>query len=109
MSRKASIFNNDVLAGTLEKTDSREYVFRYDELYFNDPEKPAISLTLPKHQQEYRSKTLFPFFYGLLSEGSNKLIQCRLLRIDENDHFSLLLSTAGYDPIGSITVKEILS
>ena len=108
MSRKASIYNNDVLAGTLEKTDSREYVFRYDELYFNDPEKSAISLTLPKHQQEYHSKTLFPFFYGLLSEGSNKQVQCRLLRIDENDHFSLLLSTAGYDPIGSITVKEIL-
>lgn len=107
MSKKASIFNNDVLAGTLEKTDSREYVFRYDERYFHDPEKAAISLTLPKQQQEYRSKTLFPFFYGLLSEGSNKQLQCRLLRIDENDHFSLLLSTAGYDPIGSITVKEI--
>ncbi len=28
-----------------------------------------------------------------------------LLRIDENDHFSLLLATAQFDTIGAITVK----
>ena len=27
---------------------------------------PDISATLPKTQREYRSKTLFPFFFGLL-------------------------------------------
>ena len=101
------VYNNGVAAGTLEKTAEHRYVFRYDDHYFNDPATYAISLSLPKTQQEYRSKTLFPFFYGLLSEGVNKQTQCRLLRIDENDHFSLLLATAGSDTIGSITVKEV--
>lgn len=104
--RVAEIFNNGLLAGTLKKND-QGYVFRYDDQYFNDPNRYAISLSLPKTQQEYGAKTLFPFFYGLLSEGMNKQTQCRLLRIDENDHFSLLLATASTDTIGSITVKEI--
>lgn len=107
MGRKAAIYNNGVLAGTLEKTDRRQYVFRYDDHYFSNSERMAISLSLPKTQQEYRSRFLFSFFYGLLSEGVNKQTQCRLLRIDENDHFSLLLATAQSDTIGSITVKDI--
>lgn len=107
MSKKAEIYNNGVLAGALEKTDDQEFIFRYDGKYFDDINTPAISLTLPKKQQEFRSKTLFPFFFGLLSEGVNKQTQCRLLRIDENDHFSQLLRTAHSDTIGSITVKEI--
>jgi HipA-like protein len=107
MGRKAEIFNNRALAGTLEKTRDQEFIFRYDEKYFSDSSTSAISLTLPKKQIEFRSNTLFPFFYGLLSEGMNKQTQCRMLRIDENDHFSLLLSTAHSDTIGSVTVKEI--
>jgi HipA-like protein len=107
MNRKAEIYNNGILAGALEKTDDQDFIFHYNEKYFDDTNAPAISLTLSKKQQEYRAKTLFPFFFGLLSEGVNKQTQCRLLHIDENDHFSLLLRTAHSDTIGSITVKEI--
>jgi HipA-like protein len=107
MVRRSEIYNNGILAGTLEKTDGQEFIFRYDEKYFHDNNCRAISLSLPKKQIEFRSSALFPFFFGLLSEGVNKQTQCRLLRIDENDHFSLLLSTAHSDTIGSITVKEI--
>jgi HipA-like protein len=107
MVRKAEIYNDGTLAGTLEKTDDSEYVFRYEDRYFENPDRHAISLSFPKTQIEFRSRKLFPFFFGLLSEGVNKQTQCRLLRIDENDHFSLLLSTAHSDTIGSVTVKEI--
>jgi HipA-like protein len=109
MGRKAEIFNNGMLAGTLEKSDRQQYIFRYDDDYFINPACSAICLSMPKTQQEYRSHFLFPFFYGLLSEGVNRQTQCRLLRIDEKDHFSLLLATAQSDTIGSITVKEIRS
>ncbi|WAC13288.1 HipA N-terminal domain-containing protein [Dyadobacter pollutisoli] len=108
MIRKAHIYNNDVLAGTLIKTGRQQYTFRYEDSYLEDPNCFAISLSFPKVQQAYASKVLFPFFYGLLSEGVNKQTQCRLLRIDENDHFSLLLATAKSDTIGSITVREVL-
>ena len=109
MSRRAEVYNNSVLGGVIEKTDSGTYVFTYDDAYFNDPKASAISLTLPKTKQTYKSSTLFPFFFGLLSEGVNKQTQCRLLKIDEQDHFSLLLKTASTDTIGSITIKELIS
>ncbi len=49
----------------------------------------------------------FPFSTGMLAEGINKDIQCRLLKIDEKDDFTRLLKTAGDDGIGAIAVKEI--
>ena len=107
MSRKAEVYYNKVLAGYLEKTSASAYIFRYDAQYLADPTLPAISLSFPKREAEYQAPKLFPFFFGLLSEGVNKQTQCRLLKIDENDHFSLLLKTAGADTIGAITIKAI--
>lgn len=102
---KGLVYNNGDLAGEIEKHKAGHYSFRYADAYFNDRSKPPISLSLPKSKQEFQSEQLFSFFYGLLSEGVNKDIQCRLLKIDENDHFTRLLATAGEDPIGAITVK----
>jgi serine/threonine-protein kinase HipA len=109
MSQLAEVYNNGILAGLLEKTAQGEYVFAYDDEYISNPQTSAISLTLPKSAQAYRSSHLFPFFFGILSEGVNKQTQCRLLKIDENDHFSLLLKTASIDTIGSITIKDVSS
>ena len=105
--KQAEVYNNRVLAGTLTQTDSREYIFRYDDDYFANPTTRSISLTLTKEQQEYHSDILFPFFFNMLSEGSNRAVQSRLLRIDPADHFGILLATAGTDTIGAITVKPI--
>ena len=104
---KAGVYNNGILAGILEKTASDFYIFTYDDQYFIDSGKPGISLTLPKTLKEYKSKELFSFFYGLLAEGINKDIQCRLLKIDDEDDFTRLIKTAGEDTIGAITVKEL--
>lgn len=103
---KAGVYNNGVLAGHLEKTGPESYRFTYAESYLADPKLPSISLTLPKTKVEHISPVLFPFFTGLLAEGINKDIQCRLLKIDEGDDFARLLKTAGEDTIGAITVKE---
>jgi HipA-like protein len=105
--RQAEIYYNKILAGLLTENDNGEYIFRYDDKYFQDSSLPAISLTLPKTKQEYRSATLFSFFFNMLSEGANKAIQCQTLRIDEEDYFGLLLATAHTDTIGAITVKKI--
>ncbi len=102
--RSALVYRNNDLAGRIIETES-EYVFRYDYTYYIDQTKKAISLTLPKTQQEYKNKILFPFFFNMLAEGVNKKLQCRHLQIDENDYFSLLIKTSGEDSIGSITIK----
>lgn len=105
--RQAQVFSNGVLAGMLTETDSGKYIFCYDDSFLIDEKQTAISLSFPKSQREFSSETLFPFFFNMLSEGTNKAIQCQTLKIDENDAFGLLLATAHTDTIGAIIVKKI--
>ncbi|MBI4645583.1 MAG: HipA N-terminal domain-containing protein [Bacteroidia bacterium] len=107
--RKAEVFRDGIFAGFLTEENRKSYIFRYDAPYFADKDMPAISLTLPKTQQEYRCEVLFPFFYNMLSEGVNRELQCKQLKIDEVDNFGLLLTTARCDTIGAITVKPVES
>ena len=72
-----------------------------------DAKLRAIALAFPKRKEEYVSDELFPFFFNMLSEGANKAVQCRTLKIDEKDDFGLLLATAKYDTIGAITIHEL--
>ena len=105
--RRAEVYRNRVLAGILSETDSGSFTFTYDSRYYNDNSKPGISLTIPKTQLTYTSEYLFPFFFNMLSEGTNRALQSQQLRINEKDFFGLLLATAQYDTIGAITVKQI--
>lgn len=105
--RVAVIYRNGILAGSLTELSRNAYQFSYDDGYFRDATKAAISLTLPKTEQFHYSPFLFPFFFNMLSEGVNRKLQCRQLQIDEEDHFGLLLATAQFDTIGAITVKAI--
>jgi len=108
MSQKGVVFYNNRFAGIIEKTDHEEYIFTYDDEYFNDSLSENISISLPKSRKTYSSKILFPFFSGLLSEGTNKEIQCRLLKIDKDDFFTRLIKTADCDTIGPVTVREYI-
>jgi HipA-like protein len=105
--RHVEIYRNQELAGILTEQNTKSYSFRYTDLYYADPAKSAISLTLPKSQQEYNANHLFPFFFNMLSEGVNRKLQSRTLKIAEEDDFGLLAATARYDTIGAITVKPI--
>jgi len=105
--RQAEVFYKKAAAGLLTQLDNGSFIFHYHDQWFRSKDTPSISLTLPKNQQEYESEYLFPFFYNMLPEGSNKQNICFELRIDPNDHFGLLLTTAKYDTIGAIQVKEI--
>jgi len=49
---KAKVLRNGELLGYLSKEDSEGYSFEYTDAWFNDPAKPAVSLTLPKTQKE---------------------------------------------------------
>ncbi len=102
--RQATILYKDRKAGVLIQHDNGSFTFKYDNLWISDNSKPAISLTFPKKQQEYQSEYLFPFFYNMLPEGSNKELVCKLNRLDSNDYFGLLLTTAKNDNIGAIRV-----
>ena len=105
--RKAEVFYKKEIAGLLKQLDDASFVFTYNDDWFYDANKPAISLTLSKTQQTYTSKYLFAFFYNMLPEGSNKQTVCFENRIDTKDHFGILLTTAKHDTIGAVTVKKI--
>ena len=102
---KGIVFNNNIKAGSIEKDNSGNYIFKYDDAYFENTKRASISLTLPTTKQIYSSEKLFSFFLGLLSEGINKEIQCQLNKIDEQDDFTRLLLTTSEDTIGAITIK----
>ncbi len=104
--RQGKVYNNNILAGVLTETDAGDFVFHYDHNYFFNTTLPPISVSLPKAKQNHRSVILFPFFFNMISEGANRRVQNKFLKIDENDYFGLLLKTASNETIGAITVKE---
>jgi serine/threonine-protein kinase HipA len=103
--RAGRVFCNGIFAGVITEENRKSYIFRYDDAYFINRDMPDISLTLPKTQQEYRSEYLFPFFFNMLTEGHNRKMQSYLLKIDEQDHFGIMLATARCDTVGAVTIK----
>ncbi len=101
----ADIYDGTVLAGKLSY-DGVNHIFIYNLDFLYSKDTTAISLTIPKQKEPFLSDKLHPFFSGLLAEGSLKDLQCKALKIDENDEFTRLLKTASVDTIGTITVKE---
>lgn len=81
------------------------YGFRYLPSYLRDNSAPPVSLTLPKREQTYRSRFLFPFFFGILTEGVQKDLQCRLMKIDERDYFTRLVKTSKNGAAGAVHVR----
>lgn len=99
---KAYVFLGDHMAGLLERRQDG-YRFQYFKEYLKVPDAASVSLTLPLTAKPYNSKTLFPFFLGLLPEGWLLDITCRTFKIDPDNSFDLLLSTCR-DCIGAVSV-----
>lgn len=106
--RRAEVYCRGIWAGTLSKGEGG-YTFQYLPEYLREsPGRcPAISLTLPRQEAPFLSPVLFPYFFGLLAEGDDKALQCRMMKIDESDHFTRLLRTCEAETIGGVTVKEV--
>lgn len=103
--RTAKIFVRDMYAGLLKETDYG-YSFKYDDSYLQNDNASAVSLTLPLQKEEYKSKTLFSFFDGLIPEGWLLNVVCKNWKINARDRFGILL-VACKDPIGNVSVLEV--
>ena len=101
--RQCKVLVNNIEAGILQETDEQKYIFTYHEDYSGNPVCIAMSI----RKEPYHSDHLFPYFFNMLSEGENRIIQSRFLHIDENDDVGIMLATAQYDTIGAVTVKPI--
>lgn len=103
MAKTAKVLYDGVLAARLSETDEG-YLLQYDKDYLQQPDSKPISLTLPKQQEPYSSKVLFPFFDGLIPEGWLLDIVVDHWKVKANDRFELLLTTCR-DTIGAVTVE----
>ncbi len=104
--RKAFVYVREKFAGTLMETDYG-YSFAYDEEYLRSDNAAAVSLTLPLQSEEFRSKTLFSFFDGLIPEGWLLDIVIKNWKLSYKDRFGLLLA-ACKDPIGCVSIRSSL-
>ena len=104
--RQLYVYYNEIKAGTLtERVPGEEYSFLYDVNYLAS-DLPPVSLTLPKQNEDFLSKSLFPFFVNMLPEGANRRMICNKYKIDETDFFGLLSVMANKDVIGAINIRK---
>lgn len=102
--RKAKIYMNKELAGFLTETDEG-YNFYYDLKYLKSPKAKPVSLTLPIQDKAHFSKTMFPFFDGLIPEGWLLDIAEKNWKLNTRDRMGLLLACCK-DCIGAVSVEE---
>ena len=101
--RTAEVFYKDDLAGYLYQTE-KGYSFIYDDHFLR--KNIPISVSLPLRKEPYEAKDLFPFFRGLLPEGWYLDLVLAKQKVERNDSFGILLSTAGKDTIGAVTIRK---
>lgn len=99
--RKASVLFKESPAGIIEETGNG-YRFTYDPAFL--AHGSPIAVAFPMREACYESKSLFPFFKGLLPEGWFREIVCQTLKIDSKDDFGLLIKACG-DCIGAVWIK----
>jgi serine/threonine-protein kinase HipA len=102
MPELALVKMNDAVAGVLMR-DQGYYFFAYDEHYIAAGGQP-LSLSLPVTTDIYESTHLFAYFDGLVAEGWLRRVQSQFQKIDDKDHFALLVNN-GLDLAGAVTIE----
>ena len=105
MNRRGKVFFKNQYAGLIEETDEG-YQFVYDPGYRTAPGATSISVTLLIRTEPFESKTLFPFFDGLIPEGWLLDIAAHNWKIDSRDRMGLLLAVCK-DCIGAVSVEAV--
>lgn len=103
--RKAKVFYQDRLAGTLEETPEG-FRYTYNPSYLEDTRAKPVSLSLPLQEEPFESPDLFPFFTGLVPEGWYLDIVSKTLKVSAEDPFGILLAT-GAHTIGAVSIEAV--
>ncbi|VAW04184.1 Protein hipA [hydrothermal vent metagenome] len=100
---RASVYKQDVLAGTITRTETGNS-FQYSDAYLG-ARGPAVASTLPVRARPYvsGSGSLPPFFTGLLPEGARLDAVIAAVGTSADDELSLLLAV-GADTVGDVQV-----
>jgi serine/threonine-protein kinase HipA len=104
--RSGKVFFNNILAGRIYQ-DENGYAFEYDKDYLDSENPGQISFTLPLTGKTYTSKTMLPFFDGLIPEGWLLSIAERNWKLNADDRMGLLLAVCK-DCIGAVHIEPII-
>lgn len=102
--RRAKVYMNNELAGFITETDNG-YTFIYETSYLTKSGLKPVSLTLPLQDKPHISKTMFPFFDGLIPEGWLLEIAEKNWKLNVRDRMGLLLACCK-DCIGAVSIEE---
>ena len=105
MPREAIVYWGNTAAGMLSEQDAG-YIFRYLDTYLGNSDARAVSFTLPIQKDPFISKTMFPFFDGLIPEGWLLDVAAQTWKLDPRDRMGLLL-TCCKDCIGAVSVMPV--
>jgi serine/threonine-protein kinase HipA len=95
--------HNDLAGSLLENEEG--YIFQYNQEYLANPTAKAVSLTLPLNEVPFKSKTMFPFFDGLIPEGWLLEIAEKNWKLNPRDRMGLLLACCK-NCIGAVSIIE---
>jgi serine/threonine-protein kinase HipA len=104
MKRSGKVFFKHIYCGIIYENEDG-YFFQYEEMYLKDIQSKAVSSTLPLKNKPYHSKTLFPFFDGLIPEGWLLDIAEKNWKINYRDRMGLLLACCK-DCIGAVSIER---
>jgi len=102
--RKAKVYMYNELAGFLIESEEG-YSFVYDTKYLIVSLAKPVSLTLPLQDKPHVSRTMIPFFDGLIPEGWLLEIAEKNWKLNTRDRMGLLLACCR-DCIGAVSIEE---
>ena len=102
--RKATVYMHKELAGYLTESEDG-YSFLYDMNYLTRSKAKPVSLTLPLQDKPHVSKTMLPFFDGLIPEGWLLEIAEKNWKLNARDRMGLLVACCK-DCIGAVSIEE---
>ena len=103
MTRTLSVWWEGAVVGTLRVNEHGEMGFAYSPTWLEDPQRTAISFSLPKRPEPFKQRQCRPFFAGLLPEESQRTVIAGALGISKRNDFAFLEALGG-DVAGALTL-----
>ncbi|WP_455611501.1 HipA N-terminal domain-containing protein [Cloacibacillus porcorum] len=90
-------------AGEITENDNG-YYFSYYHSYLASEDAAPISVMLPLREEPFETKTLHPFFDGLIPEGWSLDIVVKNWKLDPRDRMGLLMACCK-NCIGAVSIE----
>ncbi|WP_158918689.1 type II toxin-antitoxin system HipA family toxin [Caulobacter sp. S45] len=103
MIKSLSVWWERALVGALQIDEHGDLAFTYAADWLTDPQKFAISISLPKRANTFNRRETRPFFAGLLPDEGQRDAVARALGVSKSNDFRLLERLGG-DVAGALTL-----